>query len=66
MAVLSKVIRCQTCLFSSWVILTQLATSRIVRPQPLHTSSKRVEQIPMQGESWPESGEVLIRKRIDQ
>jgi hypothetical protein len=39
-----------TC-FSSGVMKTQLQTSRAVLPQPWQTSSNKVEQIPMQGES---------------
>jgi hypothetical protein len=39
-----------TC-FSSGVMKTQLQTSRAVLPQPWQTSSNKVEQMPMQGES---------------
>ena len=37
--------------FSSGVMKTQLQTSRAVLPQPWQTSSNKVEQMPMQGES---------------
>jgi hypothetical protein len=43
--------RVQMACFSSGVMKTQLQTSRAVLPQPWQTSSNKVEQIPMQGES---------------
>jgi len=49
MAVPSRVMRSQIARFSSSERNTQLDTSTAVRPQPLHTSSKRVEHTPMQG-----------------
>ncbi|SOZ21757.1 hypothetical protein CBM2609_A100053 [Cupriavidus taiwanensis] len=45
----SRVIRSHTCCFSSSLKNTQLLTSAAVRPQPWHTSSNKVEQMPMQG-----------------
>src|SRR5689334_21742741 len=41
--------RCHTRRFSSSLKNTQFETSNAVRPQPMHTSSKRVEQMPIQG-----------------
>ena len=43
--------RVQMTCFSSGVMKTQLQTSRAVLPQPWQTSSNKVEQMPMQGES---------------
>ncbi len=43
--------RVQMACFSSGVMKTQLQTSRAVLPQPWQTSSNKVEQMPMQGES---------------
>jgi hypothetical protein len=43
--------RVQVTCFSSGVMKTQLQTSRAVLPQPWQTSSNKVEQMPMQGES---------------
>ena len=51
MAVPSAVMRAQTACFSSGVMNTQLQTSMAVLPHPWQTSSKRVEQMPIQGES---------------
>jgi hypothetical protein len=51
MAVPSLVIRCYTPFFSAGLIATQFETSKIVLPHPLHTSSNKVEHMPMQGES---------------
>jgi hypothetical protein len=48
-AVPSCSMRTHTARFSSSVRKTQFDTSVAVRPQPLQTSSKRVEQTPMQG-----------------
>ncbi|SPA24729.1 hypothetical protein CBM2637_A170063 [Cupriavidus taiwanensis] len=45
----SRVMRSHTCCFSSSLKNTQLLTSAAVRPQPWHTSSNKVEQMPMQG-----------------
>lgn len=46
--------RSQTERFSSSLMNTQFDTSAAVRPQPLQTSSKSVEQTPMQGLSGSE------------
>lgn len=43
--------RVQVACFSSGVMKTQLQTSRAVLPHPWQTSSNKVEQMPMQGES---------------
>ena len=51
--------RAHTAAFSASVKNTQFDTSSAVRPQPLQTSSKSVEQTPMQGLSgraWPKAG----------
>jgi hypothetical protein len=45
----SRVILSHTIRFSSGLKKTQFETSKAVRPQPLQTSSKRVEHTPMQG-----------------
>lgn len=48
-AVPSRSMRFHTTRFSTSLIKTQFETSVAVRPHPLQTSSKSVEQTPMQG-----------------